>query len=94
MPGSKVRYVSQVIENGIPKLGASVRLRIRKAIVARLTTYPELYGSPLHGTLHPLWKLRIGDYRVLYDIRGSEVWIVAIAHRKEIYDIAMQRRAG
>ena len=91
MPGSKIRYLAEVIEDDIPKLASSVRLRIRKAIVARLTSYPELYGSPLHGTLHPLWKLRIGDYRVLYDIRDTEVWIVAIAHRTEIYDIAMRR---
>lgn len=34
------------------------------------------------------WRIRIGDYRVLYDILDSEltVSVVRAAHRREVYD--------
>ena len=36
---------------------------------------------------NPLWRIRIGDYRVLYriDDRAQVVDISAIGHRREIY---------
>lgn len=35
-----------------------------------------------------VYRLRVGDYRVLYTIRDSElvVLIVDLGHRREIYD--------
>ncbi|MFN3476352.1 MAG: type II toxin-antitoxin system RelE family toxin [Candidatus Methylomirabilales bacterium] len=49
------------------------------------------YGSPLRGTLKGYWKLRIGDYRVVGKIVGSEVWIFGVLHRKRIYEDVLQR---
>lgn len=42
----------------------------------------------LTGPLAGLWRYRIGDYRVILDIRRNEVVIVALdlGHRSEIYD--------
>ncbi len=33
------------------------------------------------------WRLRVGDYRMLYEIRDSDrrILIVAIGHRREVY---------
>jgi mRNA interferase RelE/StbE len=41
----------------------------------------------LRGTLKPGWRVRVGDYRVLYRINDAagEVRIFAIGHRREIY---------
>ena len=38
-------------------------------------------------TGRPAWRIRIGDYRVIYEIDDSllEVVVVAIGHRKDIY---------
>lgn len=33
------------------------------------------------------WRIRVGDYRIVYDIEDSEliVLVVAVGHRREIY---------
>ena len=40
--------------------------RIKRAIERKLMTAPEMYGERLKGTLKDLWKLRVGDYRVIF----------------------------
>jgi mRNA interferase RelE/StbE len=59
--------------------------RIRNAIEERLQTAPHEYGDPLRKDLTGYRKLRVGDYRVVFKISGSEVWILGIRHRKSIY---------
>ena len=48
---------------------------------------PKL-GAFLIGNLAGLWKLRVGDYRAIYQIRNEEliVLVLDIGHRKNIYD--------
>lgn len=42
-------------------------------------------GEPLRGEFQGLWRLRIGDYRVIY-VRTDEGFLVLrIAHRREAY---------
>jgi mRNA interferase RelE/StbE len=67
-------------------IAKAIRERIRSAIDTRLTTEPALYGKPLRGTLAGYWKLRVGDWRVVYTICGSEVVVFAIKHRSRVYD--------
>lgn len=47
----------------------------------------EIRLEPLKGELTGLYKLRVGDYRVIYEILHEESTIVihAIGHRREIY---------
>ena len=62
-------------------MNADVRVRIHRAIQNRLTTAPEQYGAPLRKTLKGLWKLRVGDYRIVYSIRANRVLIFGAIHR-------------
>ena len=32
-----------------------------------------------------VWRLRAGDYRILYVVRSSEVIVIDIDHRKDVY---------
>lgn len=84
-------YHAAVAEEDLSEIPANVRARIARAIPARLAEKPEQYGSPLRGTLKGYWKLRVGDYRVVYRIAGGEVRILAIRHRKRIYEEAARR---
>ena len=70
----------------IPKAG---RLRIVSAI-DRLSDNPFL-GNALKGDLRGLRRIRIGDYRVLYELLNETlvVLVVRAAHRREVY-----RRSG
>ncbi len=37
-----------------------------------------------------IYRIRIGDYRIVYRKTSSEIYIVLIGHRKEIYDLLKQ----
>ena len=80
-----LRYHPAVRSDDLPLLDRKVKDRIRRAIDERLQTLPHEYGEPLRKTLKGYWKLRVGDYRVVFKIIKSEVWILGIRHRKEIY---------
>jgi mRNA interferase RelE/StbE len=81
----ELRYHPDVKSIDIPLLDAKLRTRIKNAIESRLMTAPHLYGEPLRKTLRGYWKLRIGDYRVVFKIVGEEVWVLGIIHRKRVY---------
>jgi mRNA interferase RelE/StbE len=66
------------------KLQGSIRKRIHEAL-------KELENSPEKGDqLKPsqFWRLRVGDYRAIYEIdRAHEkIVILYVGHRKNVYD--------
>ena len=87
----ELRYHPDVKSIDIPPLDAKLRARIRKAIETRLTEAPHLYGEPLRKTLRGYWKLRVGDYRVIFRIGGKEVRILGVIHRKKVYEMIGRR---
>jgi len=86
-------YHQDVKEFDIPKLDSRLRNRIEYAIKTRLSTAPHQYGEPLRKTLKGYWKLRVGDYRVVYKIVEGEVWILGIIHRRDVYG-KIEKRIG
>ncbi len=86
-------YHPLIATDDIPAIPRNVQRRLAQAIEARLTTAPERYGAPLRASLKGYWKLRVGDYRVVYKIVREEVWVLAILHRKRVYEAATARRA-
>lgn len=48
---------------------------------------PRQSGKPLKGELGEFWRYRVGDFRILCEIRDDELVILAatIGHRREIY---------
>lgn len=51
------------------------------------TEDPKKYGEALQHDLSGLWRYRIGDYRVICDIRENilTVYVVRIGHRRKVY---------
>lgn len=90
-PGSEILYHPLVVKRDIPRLGPVASQKVRRAIESKLTLGPEVYGLPLRGTLKKYWKLRVGNYRVVYEIRDHQVLILVIAHRKDVYELARGR---
>ncbi len=82
----EVFYHPDVPRKDLPRLSAEVRQRIRKTVEQKLAYSPEQYGEPLRRTLKGYWKLRVGDYRVIYKIEGKTVVIFRIGHRREVYE--------
>ncbi len=84
-------YHPKVTAEDLKSLSADVRRRIARTIDERLTTDPVRFGVRLRGHLRDCWKLRVGDYRVVYALRGRTVVILAILHRKDVYRQAERR---
>jgi mRNA interferase RelE/StbE len=42
-------------------------------------------GHRLRGRLEGLWSLRVGAYRIIYEIHDDDVRVAAIRHRAEAY---------
>lgn len=86
-----LRYHPAVRDEDLPRIDRRTKDKIRKAIEARLQTAPHEYGKPLRKSLKGYWKLRVGDYRVVFKVVESEVWILGIQHRKTVYMAASER---
>ena len=41
--------------------------------------------SGIKAGAEPVWRIRSGDYRILYVIRTAEVVVLDIDHRKDVY---------
>jgi len=72
-------------ERNLKRLDSQIQKRITDKLF-ELKENPHL-GIPLTGHLSGLRKLRIGDYRVVYQIRNLElvVLVINIGHRKNVY---------
>jgi mRNA interferase RelE/StbE len=70
------------------KLPEEVVGRARRGL-ERLAQNPAL-GNRLAAPLAGLWSYRVGDYRIVYQLRRREllVLIVMIGHRRAIYERA------
>ncbi|MEV0404285.1 type II toxin-antitoxin system RelE/ParE family toxin [Actinoallomurus sp. NPDC050550] len=72
----------------IPR-GEAVRIlhrltELQKALDAGDTTAFDIKSLQGHNAR---WRLRVGDYRVIYTIEDGQliVWVLAVGNRREIY---------
>jgi mRNA interferase RelE/StbE len=70
----------------IGRLSSRIRRRISDALDG-LAENPRPCGSKKLKGAEDLWRIRVGDYRVIYTIRDDEliVLVVRVAHRKDVY---------
>jgi mRNA interferase RelE/StbE len=73
-------------ERDFKSLDGSVRGRIRRRIDS-LTENPYPSGVKKIEGEDEIYRVRVGDYRILYQIKGKIllVLIVRIGHRRDIY---------
>jgi mRNA interferase RelE/StbE len=80
-----------VLSKDLPRIDVVWKEIIRDTVRLKLKTAPTHYGKPLRNKLRGYWKLRVGDYRVVYELRGKVVNIVGIFHRSIAYQILEKR---
>ncbi len=86
-----VKYHPDVKSADLPRINLKMRERIRSAIESRLMTAPQENGLPLRKSLKGYWKLRVGDYRIVFKVEGEVVYILGIRHRRNIYEDVTDR---
>jgi len=70
----------------VRKLDPHIRRRILSAITA-LQTDPRPAGVKKLSGYDDAWRIRIGDYRALYEIVDDTVLVTVfrVAHRRDVY---------
>ena len=70
----------------LDRLDQQVRARIVRKIAA-LADDPRPPGVVRLSSRHDMWRIRIGDYRVVYEIRDEQltVTIIRVAGRGSVY---------
>jgi len=84
----KVDFTPQAFED-ISKLDRSVIERITKKIEWLSESFDAVSPQALKGKFHGMFKLVVGDWRVIYtaDFRNKIITVHLIGHRKEIYKV-------
>jgi mRNA interferase RelE/StbE len=76
-------------EKELAQLDKQHARRILEYLAERIATDedPRRFGAPLRHNLTGLWKYRIGDYRVICQIKDDVliVLVVRIGHRRLVY---------
>ncbi len=82
----QIRWDTEALED-LRALGSAEARRIIKKVETHLVKAPLNLGKPLSGNFSGIYRYRIGDYRVLYQVIQEEVLIdvVAVGHRKDVY---------
>jgi mRNA interferase RelE/StbE len=82
-----------VLKKDFRKIGLEDQRKIIRAIRQRLATRPKDYGEPLRGELKGFWKLRVGQFRVIYEIHEDQVVVsvimVGFRRDEEVYRAAL-----
>lgn len=49
---------------------------------------PRVHGKPLSSNRAGEWRYRVGDYRIIADIKDQEliILVIAIGHRRDVYE--------
>ncbi|HEY1935342.1 MAG TPA: type II toxin-antitoxin system RelE/ParE family toxin [Acetobacteraceae bacterium] len=79
-----------VFRRGALKELRSVPKLDRARILERLQAYADDPDSPRHAVLalvgeKPTCRLRVGDWRVLFDRIGDKIEVRGVRHRREAY---------
>ena len=80
-----IRYHAKIVTEDISRLSTADKQRIRTAIEQKIGSEPDVFGILLRRSLKGYRKLRVGDYRIIFQIKDAVIKILVIQHRSVIY---------
>lgn len=82
----KIKFTATAL-SGLKKLDKSVASKILSKLEWLATNLDFIKPIPLKGQFSELFKLRVGNYRIIYDIDYDNFSITVhyIGHRRDIY---------
>lgn len=75
--------ISNRFRRDMRQLDAEMHRRVLQ-VLESLQDNPR-QGSRLTDVAIGAWRIRVGDYRIRYDIEGNQVLLYRVRHRREIY---------
>lgn len=80
----KVEWVEEAAKD-LRRLDNEVARRVLDKISWYAANFNQIVPEPLTGGLRGTYKMRVGDFRVVYKREGANIVILAVAHRKDVY---------
>ena len=62
------------------KLKAKIHVKI-----SNLNAFPEVANLKKLTNFEPAYRLRVGNYRILFDVIGDSIEVARVLHRKDSY---------
>lgn len=81
---ASVKWSANALAN-LETLDSVIRERVLTKVSWLMENFADIVPENLHRDLKGLYKLRIGDYRVVYSIRSNILTVEAVGHRRDIY---------
>ena len=79
-------FLTPEAQTDVVALPLPIRARVY-GILGRLEHWPKVSGAkPLRGKLAGCYRIRTGDYRVQFHVRGDAVIVERIGHRDRFYE--------
>ncbi len=67
-------------------LPAAIKGRIN-SVFARLVMWPAVSGAkPMRGSLQGSYRVRTGDYRVIFTVVGDTLTVTRVGIRRDVYE--------
>lgn len=81
-----VEFLAQAMED-LDDLDKSIIQRVLNKLRSLAENFDSVRPEGLTGSLAGLFKLRVGDYRVIYQVdrKNRKLTVHMVGHRKEIY---------
>jgi mRNA interferase RelE/StbE len=78
--------ISRTAEKQLKKLNSNLQRKI-SAVILSLSIEPRPYGCKKLSGFEALYRVRCGDYRIIYEVMDKKVTvtILKLGHRKDIY---------
>lgn len=80
----KIEWTDDALED-LQKLDKIIAKRVLNKITWLSNYFDNITPESFVGDLAGTFKLRIGDWRVIYTIEDTVIVIQAVGHRKDVY---------
>ena len=81
--------VTPKAERGLARLSGQDRARVYRFLHERIPALidPRALGAALTGRFSGQWKYRVGDIRIIAEIRDKElvILVIEVGNRREVY---------
>ena len=80
-----VRITPEALQQ-LDRLHEPILTRVN-GIIERLEDWPEVSGAkPLRGNLKGSFRVRTGDWRIIFRVSGDVLMITSISNRRDVYE--------
>lgn len=73
-------------KDDVGRLDSVIQRRLSKKL-AQVITFSDVtaVAKILTGNLQGVYRIRVGDYRILFVLNGEDINILRVQHRKDVY---------